>query len=264
LGIPTEWFSAAAMTVIRAVVVFCVGCAAINLVLKFLRRLLATTRLDPTIQPFLCHAAQAALYVVLVIGCVDILGIPTASVVAAIASAGVALSLSVKDHLSNLIGGLVVLVTKPFSKGDYIELDGCDGVVEEIGLIYTVLRTYDARRIYVPNNDAAKAKIINHSAEPIRRLDMTFPIGYQDDFAQAQTIILRVAGQTGLVLPEPAPLVRMNAYGASSVEIICRLWTSFDHLYELKYQMAEQVKIAFDQAGISIPYHQLDLHVIQP
>ncbi|MEG1850007.1 MAG: mechanosensitive ion channel family protein, partial [Oscillospiraceae bacterium] len=228
LDMSVEWFYAAALTIVRAVLLFAIGCAAIGLAVKALSRALAATKIDATLHPFLCSAAKVLLFIMLSVGCIDVLGIPTASVVAAMASVGLALSLSVKDHLSNLIGGVVILMTKPFVSGNYIEIDGVSGIVGEIGLIYTILHTFDNKKIFIPNNDAAKAKITNHSAEAERRLDLTFSIGYGDDYEQARALILETAQQTGLVLPAPAPMARMSGHGASAVSIVCRLWVRWE------------------------------------
>lgn len=261
-GMPSQGFNAIAGNLLRAVGTFAVGCAVVGVVANALRRVLEASRIDPALHSFLLSAAKALLLTLLTIGCIEMLGISTASIVAALASVGLALSLSVKDHLSNLIGGLVILVTKPFTVGDYVQMDGSEGTVDKIDLIYTVLVTFDNKKVFIPNNDASKARITNFSAEDSRRLDLTFSIGYQDNYEQARAIILEVARETGLLLPEPGPVARMSAHSASSIDIACRLWVRWSDYYELNYQMRERVKTAFDEAGVSIPYQQLDLHII--
>ena len=261
-SVPSEWFVTSCLTILRAILTLLIGSALIGIVLKATGKFLSASKIDPTLHPFIVSVLRVFLYIVLAIGCIDILGIPTASVIAAIGSVGLALSLSVKDHLSNLIGGLIVLITKPFSRGDYIEIDDCSGVVDEIGLIYTTLRTFDNKQIHGGGGGSAKAKITNHSSEPVRRLDMTFTIGYNDDYELARQLVLKTAQSTGLMLPDPSPVVRMNSHSASAIELICRLWVRYENYYELKFQMYEGVKRAFDENSINIPYQQMDVHIV--
>ena len=257
----TGWIVAVVITVINAVLIFAIGCVVINIAIKIMRHVLNASSIETTFHPFLLSSTRAVLFIILAVICIDALGISTASLVTTMASLGLALSLSVKDHLSNLIGGLMILITKPFIKGDYIQINDCSGLVDEIGLIYTTLKTFDNRKIFIPNNDSAQASIINHSAESVRRADMSFRIGYQSDFKKAQELILEAANQTGLVLSSPPPMIRMSRHADNYVEITCRLWVEYVNLLELQFRMNEGVKNIFDREGIPIPYPQVDLHM---
>ena len=262
MGINTVgWFESTGVLIVRALVFFVLGVALIGAFDKALRKALLRTKVDITLHAFIASAVKAVLFVVLAISCIGILGIDTTSLIAALSAAALALALSVKDHLSNLIGGAVVLFTKPFVVGDYIEMDSYSGIVDEIGLFYTTLKTFDQKKVFIPNNDTAKAKITNHSASPVRRLDMTFQVAYEDDFEEAKRIILSTAEESNMMLSSPSPVVRVCAHGQNAIEIIARIWVNWPDYYDLQFYMLEQVKHKFDKAGIRIPYRQVDVHI---
>ncbi len=251
-------------TIVKAILLFLAGMIGISYAEKLLKKVLSLSKIDVILHSFICSSAKIIAYVVLAISCLDLLGLPTATLIASISAAGLALSLAVKDNLSNLFGGIVVIITKPFVNGDYIEIDGLGGSVAEIGLIYTTLYTVDNKKVFVPNNDAAKAKIVNFSSEPNRRLDLTFTIGYKDNIAQAKEIILKVAEASGLMLADPAPVIGVIKQGPSGIELTSRVWVERTEYFNLLFYMNEEVKLAFDKAGISIPYNQLDVHIVDP
>ncbi len=249
--------------ILKASAILVLGNYLIKVFLKVLAQILKISKISQTLHPFICSSTRIFMLILLGMISLEALGIPTASLLAALASAGLAISLSIKDHLSNLIGGVVILFAHPFKVNDLVEIEGTEGVVSEIGLIYTVLKTYDNRTVLIPNNDTAKAKIVNHTAENLRRVDLTFTIGYNDDYERARQLILRCAEDTGLCLKSPPPFVRMKDHGSSSIEIICRLWTQWEDYFELSAQMKERVKKAFDENSINIPYNQMDIHIIE-
>ncbi|MEG1971751.1 MAG: mechanosensitive ion channel [Oscillospiraceae bacterium] len=246
----------------KSCLIFIVGYYIINLAVKILKEFLLVSKIQTTLHAFILSATKIFLLILLTMISLEALGISTSSLVAALASAGLAISLSVKDHLSNLIGGVVILMAHPFKENDFVDINGTEGIVSEIGLIYTVLKSFDNKTIFMPNNDTAKAKIINHSSEKNRRLDMTFSIGYDDDYEKAKEIIFNAAKATGFVLDSPAPYVRMSGHGASSINISCRLWTMWENYYELSALMNETVKAQFDKNSINIPFNQMDVHII--
>ena len=152
---------------------------------------------------------------------------------------------------------------RPFSIGDYVEIGASEGTVGEIGLVHTILHTIDNKKVYIPNADVSAARITNYTAEATRRLDLVFSISYQDNIELAKETILEVLRQNPLARQEPAPLVRVCAYSSSSVDIACRVWVDTADYWTLNYDLFEQVKLAFDAAGISIPFQQVDLHVVE-
>ena len=250
------------VTIAKTLLIIIVGNYLIKTAIKILRELLRVSKIQSTLHVFICSAANIFLKVLLFMIALESLNIPTASLLAALASAGLAISLSVKDHLSNLIGGVVILLSHPFKEGDFVEINGTEGLVSQIGLIYTVLKTFDNRTVMIPNNDTAKAKIVNHSSENLRRLDMTFSIGYEDNYELARELILKTAKETGLCLENPQPFARMKGHGSNSIDISCRLWTKWENYFELCALMNENVKKAFDKNHINIPFNQMDVHII--
>ena len=254
--------TALAAVILKTAAVLILGNYVIKILIKITTQLLKISKIDDTLHPFLISSGKIFMYILLGMISLETLGIPTASLIAALASAGLAVSLSIKDHLSNLIGGVVILFSHPFRVNDLVEINGTEGVVSEIGLIYTVLKTFDNRTVLIPNNDTAKAKIVNHSAENIRRVDLVFSIGYNDDYEKARELIFKAAKETGLCLPSPAPFARMKEHNSSSIDISCRLWTNWENYFELGNQMRERVKILFDENSINIPYNQMDIHII--
>lgn len=256
------WLTGFGFTMVKTILLFLAGIVGISYGERLLKKLLALSKIDPILHSFICSSGRIIAYVILIISCLDLLGLPTATLIASVSAAGLALSLAVKDNLSNLFGGIVVIITKPFVSGDYIEIDGLGGSVAEIGLIYTTLYTIDNKKVFVPNNDAAKAKIVNYSSEPTRRLDLSFTIAYRDDIVKAKGIILKTAQASGLLLTDPAPVIGVMKQGPNGMELTVRLWVERGEYFNLLFYMNEQVKLAFDQAGIGIPHNQMDIHIL--
>ncbi len=249
---------------LTAAVVLVVGYLILRWLCSFLKKLLARSKLDPALHGFIVSILQVALWIMLGVIVVTVL-VPSAagSLIALFSVFGLAVSLSVKDSLANLAGGILVLFTKPFSLGDYVSINGNEGSVEEIRLNYTVIRTVDSKLIHIPNGDVSKAQITNYTTSPTRRLDLDFSIGYEDDFQQAERIIQSCLEDNPLALAEPAPVVRMVAHGESAILIGCRVWVENSSYWALKYDLLEEVKRRFDAAGINIPYQQIDVRLHQ-
>jgi len=246
-----------------AILVFVIGWLLIKLANKLVCKAFSRTKVDPILYHFALTAIKIVLYVLLALTCLDMLGVKTTSLLTALGAAGLAVSLALQSSLSNLAGGVVLLVTKPFGKGDYVSIGDTEGTVNQIGLIHTILITFDNKRVYIPNGDISGSRITNFTAEAIRRLDLVFSIGYDDDIEQAKAKILQVLAKNPLALQEPEPLVRVCAHGSNSVDIACRVWVSTENYWTLNFDLYEEVKVAFDEAGIHIPFNQLDIHVVE-
>ncbi len=262
-SLPTAWLVTTGSVFARTIVVAFVGMLAITMLERVLKGALELSKVDRSIHTFLMSAVKAILYLVLLISCLDLLGINTTSFIAALSALGLALSLSVQDNLSNLIGGIVMMFTKPFVVGDYIEISEVDGKVSEIHLFYTVLHTFDNKKVLIPNNDVVKAKIINHSAEPTRRLDIIFSISYNAVIDNAKEVILKIANESGYVLPDKEYILGVTAQGANSIDLLAGFWVSWEDYYKLRFYMLQRVKEEFDVMGISIPYNQMDIHIVK-
>lgn len=245
-------------------IVLVVGVILIRLILSFLKKVLGRSKMDPALQGFSLSILRVGLYILLGITLLTIISTAAAAgVIAAMGIFGLAISLAVKDSLSNLAGGLSVLFTRPFALGDYVSIGSTEGNVQEIRLNYTVLATVDNKIIHIPNGDVAKAQITNFTGVEKRRLDLSFSIAYEDDFIQAESIILKILDRHSLALKDPEPMVRIFEHGASAIVLCCRVWVQTPDYWTLYFDLLEEVKKAFDEEGITIPYNQLDVHVSQ-
>ena len=251
--------------VVKGLLVLVVGYLLIKWLLRFSTACLKRSKLSVTLHAFILSSIKVVSYVFLIIIALSVVGIPTMSLITAIGTAGVAIGLALKDSLSNFASGVLILANAPFKVGDYVDLGGQAGTVMEIGLMETRLRTVDNRHIVLPNNTVTNGTVINYSAEPQRRLDLDFTIAYEDDAELAISLIRGIIAQKGdRILHEPAePFVMVTGYLDSSVKITMRVWCPSADLWNLNFEFLKEVKAAFDQNGIHIPYNQMDVHIIQ-
>lgn len=190
------------------------------------------------------------------------LGFDTGGLTALLTSLGVCIGLAVNGALANLAGSVVLLFTKPFCVGDYIEACGQAGTVEDIRLTDTKLVTYDNKVIYLPNGTLSSSQIVNHYVKPQRRVDLDFEIAYESDIGRAKEAILAAANAHPLTLHDPAPAVVVKEYGSSGIQLTARVWTDSPNYFALKFALLEDVKAQFDRQGITIPFSQLDVHIV--
>ena len=216
---------------------------------------------DPTLNKFLCGLISAVLKVMLLISVASMIGIETTSFIAVVGAAGLAIGLALQGSLANFAGGVLILIFKPFKVGDTIEAEGHLGSVAEIQILYTVINTFDNRRVVIPNGNLSNATLTNVSVYDKRRCDMTFGIGYDDDIDKAKKILQRLFEEDERSLTEPAPRICVGGLGDNSVDLMFRPWVGTDDLWPYYWDMQEKVKKAFDEEGISIPYPQRDVHL---
>lgn len=216
---------------------------------------------DPTLNKFLCGLIGVVLKILLLISVASMVGIATTSFVAIIGAAGLAIGFALQGSLANFAGGVLILIFKPFKVGDTIEAQGFLGAVDEISILYTIVNTFDNRRIVIPNGSLSNATLINVSVYDKRRCDMTFGIGYGDDIDKAKAILKRLMEEDERSLTEPAPRICVAGLGESSVDLMFRVWVATDDLWPYYWDMQEKVKKAFDAEGISIPFPQRDVHL---
>ncbi len=216
---------------------------------------------DPTLNKFLCGLVSALLKVLLLISVASMIGIATTSFIAIVGAAGLAVGLALQGSLANFAGGVLILIFKPFKVGDVVEAQGYLGTVREISILYTIMDTFDNRRIVVPNGQLSNASLTNLSAYETRRCDMTFGIGYGDDIDKAKDICQRLIREDERALSDPEPLVVVGNLGDSSVDLTVRVWLKSGDLWPFYWDMQERVKKAFDAEGISIPFPQRDVHL---
>ena len=218
-------------------------------------------KLDPGLAGFAVSAVKIALYLLVILALLWVLGIETASVLALFTAGGVAISLAFQGAVSNLAGGVMILLFRPFRAGDFIEASGVTGTVKEINVLYTVLITPDNKRVTVPNGTLTNAVITDYSAEDTRRVDITVTAAYDTDIEKVKSLLLDKANAHALVLKDPAPAAVFTAQGASALEFQLRAWTKTEDYWTVFFDLNETLKNSFDEKGIEIPYPQLDVHM---
>lgn len=218
-------------------------------------------RKDPTLNKFLCGLISVVLKLMLFISVASMIGIETTSFIAVVGAAGLAIGLALQGSLANFAGGVLILIFKPFKVGDTIEAEGHLGSVEEIQILYTIVNTFDNKRIVIPNGSLSNATLTNVSVYDKRRCDMTFGIGYDDDIDKAKEVLQRLYEEDERSLSDPAPRICVGGLGDNSVDLMFRPWVATDDLWPYYWDMQEKVKKAFDEEGISIPYPQRDVHI---
>ena len=224
------------------------------------KRLKHIESVDETLGAFLSNLVR---YVILVLVFVTVLaqfGVKTTSILAALGAAGLAIGLALQGTLSNVASGVMLLLLRPFRIGEYIDAGGISGTVEEIGLFTTRLKQADGLFVMAPNGQIWNTSIINYSRNPTRRFELIVGISYDDDIGKAKEKLLEIVGETDTILAEPAPQVFVNALGASSVDVGLRVWTNTSDYLATSWALTEAAKREFDDAGLSIPYPQLDVH----
>lgn len=234
----------------------------INFITKRLEKKLAANRnVDRTIISFLIPTIRKVVKFFIFLIFVGYIGIETTSVVAAITSAGLGIGLALQGALSNLAGGFIILLTRPFKVGDYITTCGESGTVESIQIFYTTLVTADNQVIFVPNGEVANSAITNVSTKSTRRVSLTFSIAYENDFVKAKELIRKCIDKTGLALENPEPFINIEKHNASSIDIVARAWVKSSDYWTLYFKLLEDVKVAFDENGIEIPYSKVDVNL---
>lgn len=250
--------------ILLTAMIYYIGKKLVKVILKVFDRFLERTGTDISLRRFLYSGLRIVMYVVIFIIMIGVLGIGTSSVVAVFGSAGLTLGLALQGSLSNLAGGVLILLLKPFRVGDYIIEDtkGNEGVVQSIDVFYTRLLTSDNKMVSVPNGTLANSSLTNVTAQDKRRLDMIVPIGYTSDLKLAKNIILDIIDKTQEVLANEDVNVYVSELGESSVNIGLRIWVPTANYWAVKWRITEQIKYAFDDAGIEIPYNKLDVNII--
>ncbi len=249
--------------ILAALIVVAVGVLLTKLLLRFAGRLLAKSSLDASVYKFLLNTIKYIAYTVIFIVALTCLNIPTAPLVTVLGAGGAAIALAMKDSLGNVAGGLIILVSKPFVKGDYIEVAGTAGFVQSIDLMVTTLKSYNNKVIAIPNGTITSSVLTNCTREPIRRVDLKFTVAYDTDLSKMRDTLLAVAETCPDILDDPAPLIGVSAHGDSAMLIDFFTWCNTEKFWTIKYYLPEQVKIAFDEANIEIPYPQMDIHMVK-
>ena len=251
------------LQVVLAVIVYAVATKLIKWVVKVVQKAMEHHNVDTGVMQFLSAIIKYGLYIVLVMTILGLFGVATTSVVAVLGSAGVAVGLALQGSLSNLAGGVLILILKPFKVGDYIIQGGSEGTVYEISIFYTKLKTVDNKVVVVPNGILSNNTLVNVSHMDKRRVDIVVGISYDADIRVAKDIIYKLAQNDRCRLPEEDAIVFVDNLGASSVDIGVRVWVKASDYWDVKWRLTENIKYAMDENNISIPYQQIDVQIKQ-
>ncbi len=248
-------------SVLLAIIVLIIGLWVIKRINKVISKTMDKRNIDPSLKPFLLSIIGALLKIMLVISVASMVGVEMTSFIAVLGAAGLAIGLALQGSLSNFAGGVLILILKPFKVGDFIEGAGYSGTIREIQIFYTYMTTVQNQEIIIPNGELSNNPIQNYSFHDTRRLDMTFGIGYTDDIDQAKSILWDLVKNDDRFLKEPAPDIFIEALADSSVNFRVRAWAKRSDFWDIHNNLSEKVKKAFDQAGIGIPFPQMDVHL---
>jgi len=247
----------------KALAIFVIGRFVAKLLTNVADRVMKRGKLDDMLRKFLRNMLYAVLLVFVVVAAIGALGVQTASLIAVIGAAGLAVGLALQGSLANFAAGVLMIIFRPYKLGDLVQLAGTEGLVEEVEIFTTVLRTPDKTKIIIPNGQVMGDQIINYTDAKKRRVNLVIGIGYGDDIDKAREVLLRAMKASPYVLDDPAPSVSVAELGDSSVNLAVRPWVESVTYNRASREITERIKKALDQGGISIPFPQRDVHVFE-
>ena len=239
--------------VLLAIVVWFVGKFIVNKILGLVGKIKVLDKIEPNTRTFVLSALKWLLYVILVVSIVAILGVPMASVITVLGTAGAAIALSLQGSLSNLAGGIMLVIFRPFKVGDFVEASGVTGTVKEITLFYTVLNTVDNCRINVPNGALMNANIVDYSAETTRRVDLSFASAKSEDPKKIQNLMLEVMRQNEKVLKDPAPFARLSGGTNEAMQFTVRAWCKTEDYWDVYFDLTQAITEKLGESGVQAP-----------
>ena len=250
-----------AVKIVLALLIYFVGKWVVKRIASLTRKLLEARDVDPTLVNFLSNIVSTVLLVAVILAALDTLGLPITSLLAVVGAAGLAIGLALKDSLGNFASGVMLVMFRPFSKGDFVEVAGIAGKVDEVRIFSTILTTGDNKQVIIPNGQVAADTITNYTAKDTRRIDMVFGVGYDDDLKVARDVLTRVCSGHPKVLKEPALNIFVLNLGDSSVDFAVRPWAKTEDYWTVWGDVLEQAKVELEAAGCNIPYPQTDVHL---
>lgn len=257
-----EYLATYGLSVLAAAVIFFVGRWLAKLISKLVGKGMTKAKVDKTLVIFGQNLCYTALLIFVIIATLAKLGIQTASFIAVVGVAGLAVGLALQGSLANFASGVLMLIFKPFKVGDFVEAAGAKGTVKEIQIFNTVLVAPDNVKVIIPNAQVTGGNILNYSVNGTRRVDLVVGVSYEDDLKKAQKVIEQVLVTDDRVLKDPAPTVAVSELGDSSVNFVVRPWVKSADYWDVYFDITAKVKLSLDQNGISIPYPQRDIHMI--
>lgn len=251
------------LNLLAAVVIFYVGRTVARILTKGVRRLMEGQSVDPILVSFVTSLVQWGLMAFVIIAAITKLGVQTASLVALIGAAGLAVGLAMQGSLANFAAGVLIVLFRPYRVGDWVEAAGVSGSVVQVQVLTTILQTADNKQIIIPNGQIMDSIITNYNANPIRRIDLVVGVSYSDDLDKVRSTINELVNADSRILKDPECQIAVSELGESSVDFVVRPWVKSADYWEVKFAVTEAIKKHFDKEGISIPFPQRDVHIIQ-
>ena len=255
-----SWIQNMAPRVFGAIIVLVLGWVLSKALVKLLKKALERGKAEAGVITFVGSLVNISLKVLVGITAAAQLGFDVTSIITAIGALGVTVGLALKDSMSNVASGVQILFNHTFRVGDYLSVEGVEGTVDRIEIMYTALRTFDNKEIIMPNSELTASVITNYTAQTTRRLDLSYSVSYSTDLAQARSVLEGLINGNEKVLLDRAPLVAIGEHKDSCIMVVAKVWCKTDDYWPLYFEMQEEVKNAFDRAGIEIPFPQLDVH----
>lgn len=251
-----------AVNVVAAIAIVIIGMIMARMIANGINRVMVVRKIDSTVADFLSALVRYGIIAFAIIAALGRVGVQTASVIAVLGAAGLAVGLALQGSLSNLAAGVLLVTFRPFRSGEYVDLGGVAGTVQNVQIFSTTLRTVDGKIVVVPNGKIIAGNIINFSREPLRRNEFIIGVAYDADIDQVKQILTDIVMADARILQEQGVTVRLNELGASSLNFVVRAWSKSSDLQEVYWDVLEKVKKALDAHGIGIPYPQMDVHMI--
>lgn len=249
--------------ILKAIAILVIGRILVGILTSLVRKILARNQTDVTLAKFLVSLTKIALMTFVIVAAISALGVETTSFVAIIGAAGLAIGFALQSSLANFASGVMLIIFRPFKAGDFVEAGGTSGSVEAVQIFSTVLKTPDNKMVIVPNGKVTGDSITNYSTMDKRRVDLIFGIGYDDDIKKAKAILEQILAGDDRILKDPAPTVAVLELADSSINFVVRPWVKTADYWGVHFDVTEKVKLTFDEAGISIPFPQSDVHLYQ-
>ncbi len=248
---------------ISAAIIILAGIVISKFIGKLVVKGMSAKGVDPSVHSFIRTIVVFLVNLIFILSALSTINVDVNSFVTALGAAGITAGLGLQASISQFASGIQILFNHPFKSGDFIDIGSVSGKVQEIKMMYTALITVDNKRVIIPNSTITSSNIINYNAENRRRVDLLYSISYGDDIAKAKKVIADVVKADSRIFADPEPVIAVKEHAASSVNLACLIWCSADNYWDVFYSMQEKVKLAFDENGISIPYGQLDVHIVK-
>ncbi|MBE6047626.1 MAG: mechanosensitive ion channel family protein [Clostridium sp.] len=256
-----EWLLSRGTKLFFALIILIIGWKIIKKFMKSVESFFNKRNFDPTLHHFLNGFVKLVLQFILILGVLGYIGIDTTAFATVFASIGVAISLGLKESLSNFVGGITLLFLRPFQVGDVVQTANYSGKIDKISMFYTQITTFDNNEILIPNGSIVNSAITNYSLKSTRRLDVTFGVGYECDVHHVKKILAEVVEKNKHILKDPKPFINICEHGDNAVYFLVRVWVKNDDYYPVRFYLLEQTKIRFDEENINIPYPQMDVYL---